>query len=126
MIEQCRKHNISYVVPQKFLHGETDIACPLCDVEAQRHVAEIAEKIRYLQFITLFRDTWAECIAFRTKQKIERSGGSANWTECLETAQAEAAELFHPLISGAQTDAVLPPLIHQFLHQFEMASNNWS
>jgi len=49
MVERRAKHNISYLVPWRFLNGETAIACPLCDLEApkgnKKGSADIAEKI---------------------------------------------------------------------------------
>jgi hypothetical protein len=64
---------------------------------------------RIKDFVTLFRDTWAECEAFRTKQRIEASGKRANWDDCLKDAQTHAQELFEPLFSAIRSNAPLNP-----------------
>ncbi len=59
--------------------------------------------------ITLFQDTWAECEAFRTKQRIEDSGNKANWGDCLRASQTHAQELFQPLFSALGIYTLNPP-----------------
>lgn len=71
-----------------------------------------AEANRQLnQFIKLFQDTWAECEAFRAKQRIEASGNRANWEDCLKAAETRAQELFEPLFLAVRTNAALTPLL---------------
>jgi hypothetical protein len=64
-------------------------------------------------FIALFQETWAECQALRAKERIEASGHSANWEECLDSAQTEARELFQPVFSALERDAPLPRVLEQ-------------
>ena|SRR6516164_3899720 len=72
-------------------------------------------------FITLFRDTWAECVAFHAKQRIEAAGHTANWHECLATAQTQADELFEPVLSGLRKNAPIPRLLAPFLERVKAA-----
>lgn len=75
------------------------------------------------QFIKLFQDTWAECEAFRTKQRIEASGNTANWEDCLKAAQIHAQELFEPLFSAIRNNVPLPPLFDGVRERLEASRN---
>ena len=60
--------------------------------------AESNRKIK--EFVALFQETWAECEAFRNKEKIEAMGKHANWNACLRAANTQAKEIFEPLFSA--------------------------
>lgn len=70
-------------------------------------------------FIALFRETWAECQALRAQERIVASGRSANWEECLNSAQTEARELFHPIFSALEKNAPLPRVLKQVQQRLE-------
>jgi hypothetical protein len=79
--------------------------------------AEANRKLK--EFMTLFQDTWAECEAFRTKQRIEASGNKANWEDCLKAAQTHAQELFEPLFSAIGNNAPLNPSLDRVRERLE-------
>ena len=64
-----------------------------------------------MDFIALFQDTWAECEAFRTKQRIEASGNKGDWDDCLRAARTQAEKMFEPLFSAISNDAPLIPVL---------------
>jgi hypothetical protein len=70
-------------------------------------------------FIALFRDVWAECEALRSKERIEASGHSANWEECLTSARSQAEELFHPIFLALERRAPLPPILEEVRKRLE-------
>jgi hypothetical protein len=74
---------------------------------------------RLTEFMTLFQDTWAECEAFRTKQRSEALGNRANWEDCLKAAQTHAQELFEPLFSALRTNAPLIPSLDSVRERLE-------
>ena len=76
-----------------------------------------------MDFIALFRDTWAECQAFRAKQRIEASGNNADWGECLRSAQIQADELFRPIFSDLQHGIPLPQTLKQVQQRLEDSSS---
>ena len=84
--------------------------------------AEMNSEIR--DFIALFQETWAECQAFREKQRIEASGHSANWEECLKSAQTQAQELFQPIFSDLQHNIPLPQILKQVQERLEASASN--
>jgi hypothetical protein len=79
--------------------------------------AEANRKMR--DFVALFQETWAECEAFRTKQKIETSGQTANWEECLKAARVHAQESFEPLFLAISKNAPLIPLLDRVRKRLE-------
>lgn len=70
--------------------------------EANRNVAD---------FIALFQEIWAECQALRDKGLIEASGHSADWEECIASAQTQAREIFEPAFSALEKNAPLPRVL---------------
>jgi len=83
--------------------------------------AESNRKLKH--FVTLFRETWAECEAFREKQRIEASGIKPNWQHCLRTAHAQAEELFKPLFSAIRKNEPLVPLLDGVRESLEVSRN---
>jgi hypothetical protein len=71
--------------------------------------AEANRKIR--EFIALFQDTWIECEAFRTKQKMEASGHEANWNDCLMITRTNATKIFEPLFLAISKNKPVLPLL---------------
>jgi len=79
--------------------------------------AESNRKIK--EFIALFRETWAECEAFRNKQKIEAMGKEANWNACLKAANTQAKEIFEPLFAALKKNKPVIRLLDDVRNQLE-------
>jgi hypothetical protein len=73
------------------------------------------------ELMRLFRDTWAECESHRKMRSLEASGQHADWEECMKSAEADARELFQPLLSAAEAGAPIDPLLEQTVQRLESA-----
>jgi hypothetical protein len=73
------------------------------------------------ELLRLFRDTWAECEAYRAMRALEASGQHADWEQCLKSAEADAEELFQGLLSAVEAGAPLGLLLQQTAQRLESA-----
>jgi hypothetical protein len=73
-------------------------------------------------FITLFRETWAECQAFRAIQSLEGAEHNANWEKCFRTAQDQAEDVFQPIFSDLEHDLPLPATLRRVRLRLEEAA----
>lgn len=73
------------------------------------------------ELMHLFRDTWAECEAHRKMRSLEASGQHADWEECMKSAEADAEELFQPLLSAVEAGAPFGSLLQQTARRLESA-----
>ena len=73
------------------------------------------------ELMRLFRDTWAECESHRKMRSLEASGQHTDWEECLKSAEADAENVFHPLLSAVEAGAPFGPLLQQTVRRLESA-----
>lgn len=73
------------------------------------------------EFVQLFQDTWAECEAHRTMRALEASGQRVDWEECLKSAEADTAQLFHILLAGVEAEAPISALLVQAVPSLKSA-----
>jgi hypothetical protein len=73
------------------------------------------------ELVRLFRDTWAECEAHRAMRSLEASEQHADWEECMKSAEADADELFQPLLFAAKAGTPFGPLLQETARRLESA-----